>query len=73
MICDLFLQLKNYAIALSFACQAFYALSFACPKERAKEKGPGNDIQPLPDVLLGFCTTVVKSLSTLISDINRSG
>ena len=26
----------------------FYALSFACAKESAKEKHTGNDIQPLP-------------------------
>jgi len=25
----------------------FYALSFVCPKERAKEKGTGNYIQPI--------------------------
>jgi hypothetical protein len=26
----------------------FYVLSFACAKERTKEKHTGNDIQPLP-------------------------
>ena len=30
----------------------FYVLSFACAKERTKEKHPGNDIQPLPDALI---------------------
>jgi len=25
-----------------------YLLSFACPKESNKEKGTGNDVQPLP-------------------------
>jgi hypothetical protein len=27
-------------------------LSFACAKERTKEKHTGNDIQPLPDALI---------------------
>ena len=26
----------------------FYVLSFACAKERTKEKHTGNDLQPLP-------------------------
>ena len=30
----------------------FYALSFACAKESAKEKHTGNDIQPLPDAVI---------------------
>ena len=30
----------------------FYALSFACAKESAKEKHTGNDLQPLPDALI---------------------
>ena len=29
----------------------FYVLSFACVKERMKEKHSGHDIQPLPDAL----------------------
>jgi len=29
-----------------------YVLSFACAKERTKEKHTGNDIQPLPDTLI---------------------
>jgi len=29
-----------------------YVLSFACAKERTKEKHTGNDIQPLPDALI---------------------
>jgi hypothetical protein len=29
-----------------------YLLSFACPKESNKEKGTGNDIQPLPDAVI---------------------
>ena len=36
----------------------FYVLSFACAKERTKEKHTGNDIQPLPAPWLGFSTTV---------------
>jgi hypothetical protein len=31
-----------------FKIIVFYALSFACAKESAKEKHTGNDIQPLP-------------------------
>jgi len=30
----------------------FSILSFACAKERTKEKHTGNDIQPLPDALI---------------------
>jgi hypothetical protein len=30
----------------------FYVLSFACAKERTKEKHIGNDLQPLPDALI---------------------
>jgi hypothetical protein len=30
----------------------FYVLSFACAKERTKEKHTGNDIQPLPDAVI---------------------
>jgi len=29
-----------------------YVLSFACAKERTKEKHTGNDIQPLPGALI---------------------
>jgi len=29
-----------------------YVLSFACAKERTKEKHTGNDVQPLPDALI---------------------
>ena len=29
-----------------------YVLSFACAKERTKEKLTGNDIQPLPDAMI---------------------
>ena len=30
----------------------FYVLSFACAKERTKEKHTGNDIPPLPDAVI---------------------
>ena len=33
-------------------CFLLSVLSFACAKERTKEKHPGNDIQPLPDALI---------------------
>ena len=32
--------------------ELIYVLSFACAKERTKEKHTGNDIQPLPDALI---------------------
>jgi len=32
--------------------QRVYVLSFACAKERTKEKHTGNDIQPLPGALI---------------------
>ena len=30
----------------------FYVLSFACAKERTKEKHTGNDVRPLPGALI---------------------
>ena len=48
-----------------------YVLSFACAKERTKEKHTGNDIQPLPDALIKhragldfFGTFCIKAKST---------
>jgi len=32
--------------------QYIFILSFACAKERTKEKHTGNDVQPLPDALI---------------------
>ena len=29
-----------------------YVLSFACAKERTKEKHTGNDVRPLPDAMI---------------------
>jgi hypothetical protein len=32
--------------------KSIYVLSFACAKERTKEKHTGNDLRPLPDALI---------------------
>ena len=46
--------LLNYIFPLHYYEVFFvlYVLSFACAKERTKEKHTGNDIQPLPDALI---------------------
>jgi hypothetical protein len=40
----------------TLGCYEFFfflnVLSFACAKERTKEKHTGNDIQPLPDAVI---------------------
>jgi len=41
----------NAALLLDLAF-LIIVLSFACAKERTKEKHTGNDIQPLPDALI---------------------
>jgi len=48
-------------------CLSLSVLSFACAKERTKEKHTGNDIQPLPDAVMNFCTTVNSAKQFLSS------
>jgi len=41
------LTFANYDIAQAEQFEYVYVLSFACAKERTKEKHTGNDLQPL--------------------------
>jgi hypothetical protein len=50
---------RLYVVPIELICSyifeinsMLYVLSFACAKERTKEKHTGNDIQPLPDALI---------------------